>query len=298
MREIKVTPRRNLSSRSKFHYTRYSIKNNNVLNVPAIIAGLSILISLSLLGFGNEEPDIANKDKYTPIASISGDVYTGDSIKETYHTLVVSKSETKDEPVMNITGIKMVKEDVSPSSIIMGHLEDDILHINNTTLRKLDLPSDYYGDIDFQFQPCEPYRLITDKSSPAYALVHGEDAYTDENGFRRYKVREDQFSIDGADDYMVALGTFYKEKGTVGSRYIVVTTMGIFTIIAADEKADKDTDPLNMYSTHGNGTTHAMLEWIVDDSKICKSIKGSGTASNGPVRGMQGKIIRFYEIKE
>ena len=48
----------------------------------------------------------------------------------------------------------------------------------------------------------------------------------------------DQFTIDGQDDYMIALGTFYKEKGTAGNRYLIETTTGAYTAITGSEKAD------------------------------------------------------------
>ena len=141
------------------------------------------------------------------------------------------------------------------------------------------------------------YRKITDKTSPSYAITHSEDAYTDIYGFRRYKVQEGQFSVDGLDDYMVALGTYYKEPDTVGSRFLIVTSTGMFTVITGAEKADEDTDPMNMYSTHCNGERAGMIEWIVDERSLHSDIKGWGTVTKGPVEAIQGEIIAIYEIK-
>ena len=67
---------------------------------------------------------------------------------------------------------------------------------------------------------CTDYRSYDLWYTPHYRLQ--QVAWTDEYGLRRYKVSEDQFTINGKDDYVIALGTYYKEKGTAGSRYIIV----------------------------------------------------------------------------
>lgn len=175
---------------------------------------------------------------------------------------------------------------------------DSIIHMRDVTLVKKDLPDLYYQGLDFSsFQPFMGYKKITDVTSPAYEICYSDNAYTDEHGFRRYKTDENQFKINGEDDYMVALGTYYKEPGTVGSRFLVVTSTGMFTIVTGSEKADVDTDQMNMYSIHGNGELGGLIEWIVDEESLDKSIKAYGTVTKGPVSAMQGSIIALYEIK-
>lgn len=166
-------------------------------------------------------------------------------------------------------------------------------------LIKQDLPSDYYGNIDFSsFQPIESYDEITNKRSPAYKISHSDNAYTDENGFRRYKVEENDFSINGEDDYIVALGTFYKTKGNAGERFLIITSTGSFTVIAGDEKSDNHTDPMNMFTRHGkNGSKAGIIEYIVDTKKLDNDIASNGTATAGPVEEMTGEIQYIYKIE-
>lgn len=172
----------------------------------------------------------------------------------------------------------------------------EIIHLDNATLVEMELPSKYYGNIDFSsFQPYMSYYKVTNKTSPAYSVCHSENAYTDENGLRRYRTTADQFTIDGQDDYMIALGTFYKEKGTAGSRYLIETTTGAYTAITGSEKADDDTDKLNMFRSHGNKA--GMIEWIVDERCLNNDISAAGTVTNGPVEALKGEIISIYKIE-
>lgn len=169
---------------------------------------------------------------------------------------------------------------------------------NNVNLIQCKLPSDYYENIDFSsFQPFMSYRKVTDVTSPSYKVCYNDNSYTDENGFRRYRVTFDQFSVDGQDDYVVALGTFYKEKGTAGSRFLIETTTGSYTVITGGEKADEDTDEMNMFSYHCDGTTAGIIEWIVDENKLHPDIKYAGTVTRGPVEAMHGDIIAIYRIE-
>lgn len=191
--------------------------------------------------------------------------------------------------------IKTLKFD--PEIVIKNKLGEDIIAINNYELLKQDLPCLYYENLDYSsFQPFMSYKMITDESSEAYGITYSSNSYTDKNGFRRYKTTNDQFTIDGKDDYVVALGTFYKDKGTAGDRYLVVTTTGMYTIITGDEKDDYDTDPLNMFTMHSDGRA-GLIEWIVDTDILCSSILSYGTVTAGPVKELQGEIIGIYEIK-
>lgn len=173
----------------------------------------------------------------------------------------------------------------------------EIIKLDNATLIQLDLPNKYYKGIDFSsFQPFMSYYKVTNESSPAYKVCYSDNAYTDENGLRRYRTSDDQFTIDGQDDYMIALGTFYKEKGTAGSRYLIETTTGAYTAITGSEKADKDTDELNMFRPHGDGKA-GMIEFVVDERCLNKDILSAGTVTKGPVEALQGEIINIYRIE-
>lgn len=170
--------------------------------------------------------------------------------------------------------------------------------INGKSLVRHELPNTYYGDVDFSsFQPFMCYSSITNNDSPAWRVVNDKNSYTDAYGFRRHKPNKDQFVINGNDDYIIALGTFYKEKGMCGNRYLIVTTNGMYTAITGDEKSDYHTDEMNMFTTH-NGKC-GLIEWIVDQEsgRLPKSILKSGTVTSGPIKVLKGKILYIYEIK-
>lgn len=175
-------------------------------------------------------------------------------------------------------------------------LGNSVINIKDYELYKQNLPNLYYPGLDYSsFQPFMDYKLIKNKSSQSYKISYANEAYTDENGFRRYKTDEDDFTIDGNDDYIVALGTFYKEKGTAGGRYLIVTSTGMYTVIAGDEKSDDDTDAMNMFTIHSDGKA-GLIEWVVDADKLNREIKNKGTVTAGPVKEMQGKIEGIYKI--
>lgn len=181
---------------------------------------------------------------------------------------------------------------------VNDNLGEDEIEIFGSVLVSYDLPSSKYGDIDFSsFQPYMDYRAVTNKNAPAYKVCYSENAYTDENGLRRMKVSDEQFSIDGNDDYVVALGTFYKEKGTAGQRYLVVTSTGMFTVIAGDEKSDAHTDQYNMFTTHSRSS--AMIEWIVDTRYLPNEVKQTGDVTEGidMDEAIKGEIQYIYEIE-
>lgn len=163
-------------------------------------------------------------------------------------------------------------------------------------LVEYDLPSKYYGDIDFSsFQPYMDYRMITDETSPAYATCYSCNAYTDENGFRRMAV--DGYKVNDQDDYVIALGTYYNEHMTTGSRWLIVTTDGSYTATVGDEKQDIHTDKFNMFGLHGkNGDIAGMIEWIVDSRYIDKAIKNTGSVTAGSNPVISGEIVNIYKI--
>lgn len=192
-------------------------------------------------------------------------------------------------------------DELSAEPDIEGCIGQATFTIGSASFTSLDLPNVYYGDIDFSsFQPYEDYSMITNPKSAAYAVTRSDLAYNDENGLRRYTVSEDQFSIDGKDDYVIALGTFYKPKGTCGQRYLIVTTTGSYTAIAGDEKADQHTEDMNMFTWHRNGKTAGIIEWIVDMDTLDRSMRRSGNIATpkGPVEELKGDILYIYLIEE
>lgn len=213
--------------------------------------------------------------------------------------------ESKIKPekiVIEQSNVEMVEmKPVDPIEVVNDQMGNDVIEISNgsnTILRRYDLPTKYYPGLDFSsFQPYMDYRCITDKSSPAYAVTRSVNTYNDEYGLRRYVTTEDQFTINGQDDYVIALGTFYKEEGTAGSRYLIVTTTGMYTAITGDEKDNRHTDAMNMYSLHADGTCAGIIEWIVDTETLESNMKRSGTITKGPVKVLQGEVIQIYGIE-
>lgn len=175
-----------------------------------------------------------------------------------------------------------------------------VVEENEPEFIKYDLPSVYYGDIDFStFQPYMDYKMVTDTSSNSYQVLNNEKLYIDDNGLCRYSVDDDQFSIDGKDDYVIALGTYYKEKGKTGQRYLIHTTEGYYTAIAGDEKDDEHTDKYRMFVRHGeNGQYAGMIEFLVDTDYLDPDIRtmGTVTACDDPV--LQGEILGISQIVE
>ena len=257
-----------------------SITNVNIVSIVTI-GMLVILLSILL---------IANI-----IIGISNIII--DNTEETFRQMIAEAtySETVEEvkPVAEKVVTTAIK-DVEPS--LESQLGNDIININGTKLINYDLPNEYYGDIDFSsFQPYMSYRKITDITAPAYAVVNDEDAYTDDLGLRRMETTDNQFTINGEDDYIVAMGTFYKDKGIVGNRYLIVTTTGMYTATTGDEKADEHTDKMNMFTRHGDSV--AIIEWIVDTKNLDPTIKSRGTVTaNGP-EAVQGEILYVYGIQ-
>ena len=191
------------------------------------------------------------------------------------------------------------QEDDQTLDQIYEELGQDTIEVDGSTLVRFDLPDAYYGECDYSsFQPYMSYKCITDSSTQAYAVSHSDFAYTDDNGMRRYQTADDQFTINGEDDYVFALGTFYKPRGTCGSRWLVITTTGAYTAITGDEKADVETDDLCMFSRHGDdGMTLGLIEWIVDYDLISSEVWAYGSITAGPIEAIHGEILYMYQIQ-
>ena len=193
---------------------------------------------------------------------------------------------------------EIVKEELKYDQMetLLAHIGDKKIQVANVELVKYKLPADLYPGIDHSsFQPYMDYRAVKNKKCNSYKLLNGNKAYCDENGFRRIKVTDDDFHLD-MDDYAVALGNYYKEKGSVGDRFVVVTSTGMYTMRVGDEKADHHTEKNNMFTIHGGKA--AVIEWIVDTKKIDKEIRRRGTVTVCDIEALQGKLIHIYKIIE
>lgn len=181
--------------------------------------------------------------------------------------------------------------------IIHDNLGKALIQLNNHTLKKYHLPNQYYGNIDFySFLAYMSYKSITRKNSSSYKIVHSDLAYTDKLGYRRYKIQSSHLSVNNQDDYIVAVGNFYKEKGSSGDRFLVITDTGMYTIIIGDEKSNNHTDKLNMFTYHGKGKVN-VLEFIVDTKKLESSVKRMGSVTASSVKEISGKLLFLYKIQ-
>lgn len=184
-------------------------------------------------------------------------------------------------------------------TVLNSMMGNDIIEVDGYTFNRYELPSAYYNNIDFSsFQPYMDYIKITNIRSQAYKISHSTNAYTDEYGLRRYKTNvTEQFTLEGQDDYIIALGTYYKTKGICGERFLIVTTTGMYTAITGDEKSDAHTDKMNMFTTHKNGTCAGLIEWIVETNKLERTVQSSGNvAKTENVTPLQGEILYIYKI--
>lgn len=114
-------------------------------------------------------------------------------------------------------------------------------------------------DADTGFKAYMDFRSIKDRTSAQYQLQ--QEAWTDEQGFRRY-----------GDRYMIALGTFYS-KQCGGVFRITLESGASFEAVVADIKADADTDTLHQHH-EGN-----VVEFIVDTSEISRDCRVMGDMS-------------------
>ena len=208
----------------------------------------------------------------------------------------------------NVPTEEATKESSDESSVVVSSEEDiydnldeeELWTTDGECLEQQDLPSDIYGkETDFSsFQPYMDVDCITSEGTPAYEVCNSWRTYVDENGLLRSIPDENQFNL-GLDDYVVAMGTYYKEKGTAGTRYLIVTTTGMFTVITGDEKDDAHTEGYNMGTIHvdseGNESL-AILEWIVDEEQLDSDISTYGTVTAGPIEVLRGDITNIYKI--
>lgn len=200
-------------------------------------------------------------------------------------------------------------DDILSSYDITWALGEDEIATRFGVLTRVKLPIDFGDRTDCDsFKPLESYTKITNVNTSSYKITHDEEAYTDKNGFRRfythgmreftivYGVDDKSGDVFGYDDYLVAMGTYYKgTTNTVGQRFLVVGENGIYTIRVGDEKQDCHTDEKNMYSFHGK--KGGLLEFIIDSkSPSSTTMMYHGNANYGSSERIKGKILMMYRI--
>lgn len=326
-----TTTRRQYRHRPGKRISKEYIRARNLMFRKMMVLAVTFgLITFAANLVSANEPETNEPDTHTYITTISEDsmfiqpvfhrltasveYYDENSIIEGDMPMLMSFNEVSNEPIEETSAEDIpsynqdIIEEIEPEPVLppedpipsvtstddwVACLGNDVIEIGDVTLTRQRLP-----DMDYTtFQPYEDYSCITAKSSQAYKVTFSEGSYTDGNGLRRVPVPEGGFSIDGIDDYVVAMGTFYKEKGVCGIRFLVVTDVGCYTVTTGDEKADEHTDNLHMYTLHGDRHQYAaVLEWLVDTSKLPKIARQMGSVHYIPVEPINGEIQMIYRI--
>ena len=164
------------------------------------------------------------------------------------------------------------------------HLEQQLLPFNGEDFNSM--------------QPYEDVSCITNESTSAYNVTHNDATYIDHYGLLRYnRNASTEFTVDGKDDYVIALGTFYKGEGTpCGGRFLIVTDRGSYTVTVGDEKDNEHTGKYHMYSDHDGKA--GLIEFIVDEDSLESTSKAMGSIFFMPqeLGGVGGNIHYIYKI--
>lgn len=267
---------------------KFKILIGSMMCIAILMASLLVsIIIYGIISFKNDEDIIIEECTVESIHSVS--------------TTESNELLTNDSLTAGITasiGSMLNKSNKSTADSFDDKIGNDEISMNGIILTRYSLPSVYYPNIDFQsMQPFMSYKMVTNKATEAYKMCHSELSYIDENGLLRHEVGDDQFSINGQDDYVIALGTYYKERNHCGERFLIITTTGMYTAITGDEKADKHTDSHHMVHDHCDGT-YSLIEFIVDTPSLEELVLLTGTLRNSSVEAFQGDILHIYKIIE
>lgn len=171
------------------------------------------------------------------------------------------------------------------------YLEDYNVHLENMILP-------FNGEDFNSMQPYEDVSCISNESTSAFQVTHNDATYIDHYGLLRYnRNASTEFTVDGKDDYVVALGTFYKGEGTpCGGRFLIVTDRGSYTVTVGDEKDNIHTGKYHMYSDHDGKA--GLIEFIVDEDSLESTSKAMGSIFFMPneLGGVGGNIHYIYKI--
>ena len=157
---------------------------------------------------------------------------------------------------------QVVEEDIKQA--------ETVPNISRGTERKL-------PNVSGSFKTYMDYRTITNTDSTQWYMQQA--AWTAPNGIRCY-----------GDRYMVAMRTYYSEQ--CGDKFDITLSSGqVIKVITGDIKADKDTDPTNMYIEHNQN----IVEFIVDVNVLNSLSQQMGDVSYS---GLEGDIISIVKVEE
>ena len=197
--------------------------------------------------------------------------------------------------------------DQTEEEIVIVYGEDTIETSTGRLVRQ-ELPSVKYPNKDFNsFKSWMPYTALG-RNNQCGRIAYNTLAWTDDYGLRRFTTdpsteftvnqwHDEEGNLHSDDDYLVAMGNFYKLKGEVGQRFVIVTEAGNYTVRVSDEKSNAHTDQYNMGQLK-SGNRICILEFLVHQSSLHKSMKSSGSIATGPVEVLGSPIIYIYRIYE
>lgn len=237
-----------------------TIKKNSIVVLCAIL-----MISM-LFGIGMSTRNLRKtiKSKDTEISNLNTTILgLNDEIS--------AKNETIDSN--NIT-INTLNETIANYEIVISNLE---LQIEEYKEKEIEISrQDLSSGCNLSKKTYMDYRCIS-RNSAQGNIVYSDEAWTDDNGLRRY-----------GDYYCVAMGTYY---GTVGDILEITTDKGnVYKVILGDIKANEHTDSENKYSVH-NG---CMLEFIVEEDKLSSNVRTMGSVDG--IEEISGKIVEVRRV--
>lgn len=157
-------------------------------------------------------------------------------------------------------------------------IETLMLYIDNQQWEELEVPAN-----NNEFKAQESFRVFDNPNTKQYQMQHSGNAWTDEDGFRRYG--EEGY-------YMVAMGSYYTQQcGTI--LRVTLSSGRQIEVITGDQKSDLHTDAKHQMCKR----TDSILEFIVDLEQVCNKAKISGDMSDAKYSDMSGKVIKIERKK-
>lgn len=232
-------------------------------------------------------------------ATIGSAIYVASAINKKALAMTFDES-VQSEGAIVAQCIYKLDDELATPALIQGY-EETAISITDDAMQEQEIEQDSESEnndveefermnvpsIDTWFKAWEDYRCLTDRTTVQYKLQ--KEAYTDENGFRRYPCE------DGDDYYMVAMGTYYTGYRCGKVFRITLDTGSQFMVMTGDVKADIHTDSLNQHR-RGN-----VIEFIVDTKEISNDCSIMGDMSwademfKGNVQNIELSAIDFGE---
>lgn len=182
----------------------------------------------------------------------------------------------------------------STSNITIPSINNSSVKISNTkldTIISFNMPT--ISDTSFKGYMC--MHKVTSTTSKQYKFLHSGlfELTTNKYGIMMYK-----------DYYVVAMASYYTNY-KVGSTFRITLDTGIqFDVITGDEKADGDTDSLNMYRPKGSGRGE-IVEFIIAcgaDGKVCNKYHTMSSEhralGNLSSLGFEGNVVKVEKLDD